>query len=248
MYKQGIVVAIKVNGSALREVGELTYLPFGSEYSVFINNLNNRRAQVSVFIDGQDQLDGDTLVLAPYQSIDLKRSIKKGNLNQGNAFKFIERSAAIENHRGIKAEDSIVRVSVQMEKIERVTYPTVTRGMSIPSITGAAVSKSAYASNDFGTYATTQVNTLSASVVQPQSATGITVPGSVVEQQFRTAESFDVELSRIELAIKMVGEIEARPVQKALYTSSKLTCSSCGTVSPSTAKFCGECGTSLIVL
>ena len=116
MYHQKMVASIKANGRILRESNETVYIPFGSEYSILLKNLNTVRAVVNVFIDG-DNIVPDGIVLGVGQEIDLERSIKNHNLNEGNRFKFIERTAAVENGpRGIKLEDGLIRIEFQFEK------------------------------------------------------------------------------------------------------------------------------------
>jgi hypothetical protein len=50
------------------------------------------------------------------ESLNLERYIRNGNLHSGNRFKFIERTSEIEEHRGIKADDGLVRIEYQVEK------------------------------------------------------------------------------------------------------------------------------------
>ena len=114
MYNQKLVASLKANGKILREFKDTVYCPFGAEYSILIKNLNTVRAVVNVYIDGENQTPGG-LVLNAHQEVDLQRSIKNGNLMEGNRFKFIERTGAVENHRGIKLEDGIVRIEYQFE-------------------------------------------------------------------------------------------------------------------------------------
>ena len=116
MYSNKLVASLKANGKILREFKDTVYIPFGSEYSFLLKNLNTTRALVNVFIDGEDMTPGG-LVLNAGQEVDLERSIKGGNLMEGNRFKFIERTGAIENGpRGIKLEDGLVRIEFQFEK------------------------------------------------------------------------------------------------------------------------------------
>lgn len=115
MYNQKLVASIKANGKILREFKDQVYIPFGSEYSFLIKNLNTVRAVVNVFVDGENAVPGG-LVIDPGRSVDLERWIKNGNLTEGNRFKFIERTSAIENGpRGIKLEDGVVRIEYQFE-------------------------------------------------------------------------------------------------------------------------------------
>lgn len=115
MYNQKLVASIKSKGKVLREFKDTVYIPFGSEYSILIKNLNTVRAVVNVFIDGENTVP-EGLVVDPGRTVDLERWIKNGNLSEGNRFKFIERTSAIENGpRGIKLEDGLVRIEYQFE-------------------------------------------------------------------------------------------------------------------------------------
>jgi hypothetical protein len=123
MYNQKLVASIKANGKVLREFKDTVYIPFGSEYSFLIKNLNTQRAVVNVFIDGENVVPG-RLVIDPGRTVDLERWIKNGNLSEGNKFKFIERTQAIEDGpRGIKLEDGLVRVEYQFELPRPVPSP-----------------------------------------------------------------------------------------------------------------------------
>ncbi len=115
MYNQKLVASIKVKGKILREFKDTVYIPFASEYSILLKYLNTVRAVVNVFIDGENAVPGG-LVIDPGRGVDLERWIKNGNLTEGNRFKFIERTAAIEEGpRGIKEEDGLIRVEYQFE-------------------------------------------------------------------------------------------------------------------------------------
>lgn len=116
MYSNKTVACVKVNGKILREQGNLVTLPFGSEYSVLIKNLNSVRIKLKVTVDGQDATDGCWLIVDPNTSLELERFIKDGNLQRGNRFKFIERTEQIEEHRGVGASDGLIRVEYFTEK------------------------------------------------------------------------------------------------------------------------------------
>ena len=119
MYESKLAVAIKSNGKVLREFNkETVYIPFGSEYSVFIKNLNSVKALVKIEIDGTDATNGTGLIVPANSEVDLERFIKDGNFDLGNRFKFIERSAAIENFRGVGVEDGLIRIEFQFEKLQ----------------------------------------------------------------------------------------------------------------------------------
>jgi hypothetical protein len=115
MYNQKLVASLKANGKILREFKDTVYINFGQEYSILLKNLHTTRAVVNVYIDGDNAVPGG-LVIDPGQSVDLERWIKNGNLTEGNHFRFIERTAKIEDGpRGIKVEDGLIRVEYQFE-------------------------------------------------------------------------------------------------------------------------------------
>lgn len=110
MYSNKLVVAIKSNGKILRETKDIVHLPFGSEFTVLVKNLDTKRIKFKLEIDGTDVL-GTEIIVDANSETEIKRFIRNGNMNEGNAFKFIERTETIENGpRGIKIEDGIVKV------------------------------------------------------------------------------------------------------------------------------------------
>jgi hypothetical protein len=124
MYSNKMAVAIKSNGRVLREHKDTVFIKFGSEYSVYMKNLHTQRAVVNIFIDGNNIVPGG-LVIDPGREVDLQRSIVNGNLLEGNALKFIERTAAIEDGpRGVKLEDGLIRIEFQYEVPRPVFQPT----------------------------------------------------------------------------------------------------------------------------
>jgi hypothetical protein len=132
MYNQNLVASIKVKGKILREFKDTVYIPFSSEYSILLKNLNTVRAIVNVYIDGENAVPGG-LVIDPGRLVDLERWIKNGNLSEGNRFKFIERTAKIEEGpRGIKEEDGLIRVEYQFELPRPVINVNQIIGNSFP--------------------------------------------------------------------------------------------------------------------
>ena len=139
MYSNKLVASLKANGKILREFKDTVYIPFGSEYSFLLKNLHTQRAVVNIFIDGTNVVEGG-LVLDPGREVNLERYVKNGNLTEGNRFKFIERTQAIEDGpRGVKLEDGLIRIEFQYEQARPVfniadnffkQYPPGVRGMS----------------------------------------------------------------------------------------------------------------------
>jgi membrane protease subunit (stomatin/prohibitin family) len=104
------------------EVKDTVYVPFGSEYSILIKNLHTTRAVVNVFIDGVNQTPSG-LVVDAGRECNFERSLLNGSLTAGNKFKFIERTGAVEQHRGVQLEDGIVKIEYQFESIAQIRTP-----------------------------------------------------------------------------------------------------------------------------
>lgn len=117
VYQNKVVAAVKCKGKILREQGNLVTLPFGSEYSIFIKNLNSVRIQVKIWVDGKDAAEGTWIIVGPHDFLELERFIANGNFNRGNRFKFIERTGEIEAHRGIGSDDGLIRIEYKTEQV-----------------------------------------------------------------------------------------------------------------------------------
>jgi hypothetical protein len=275
MYANRAAVAIKVNGKVLREFKDTVYIPFSSEYSILIKNLNTRRAIFNIFIDG-DNIVPNGLVLNAGQEIDLERAIRNNNLTEGNRFKFIERTGAIEEHRGIKLEDGLIRIEYQFEKEYpkpvyrepnyglnpvpywehtplRTWYSTSNsmgevKGMSSAEV-GAIRSSAATMSVDSMMVGSSVANaSLQSFNAVPQNEAGITVPGSKSEQKFKTVSNFAVDPEKHSMIIKLLGETEDnKPVIAPVTVHTKVQCTTCNRKNKATAKFCSDCGTSLTI-
>lgn len=125
MYQSKMAFAIKSNGKVLREFKDTVYIPFGSEYSILIKNLHTTRAVVNVFIDGVNQTPSGLVVNAG-KECDFERSLLTGSLTTGNKFKFIERTGAVEEHRGVQLEDGLVKIEYQFESAAQLRIPYFT--------------------------------------------------------------------------------------------------------------------------
>ena len=256
MYKKNFVAAIKVNGRILRESSDRVELPFGSEYSILLKNLDSVRSQAKISIDGQDATGW--LVLQPGQDLEIERFVK--NLDRGNRFKFIERTERIENHRGVKIEDGLVRIEFKREKkyelpkiVEHHTYhydyypylwPRIHFKTNLtPTIYCNSVTTS-------GSLGGLQVQNTSFSAQNnvmrstPENDVGITVPGSLSNQKFTLVSDFETEQSEV-ITLHLVGRKAEEPVRVAKTVRMKLQCETCGRKNKSNMKFCSECGTSL---
>lgn len=270
MYNNKAAVAVKVNGKVLREFKDTVYIPFGSEYSILIKNLNTRRAIFNIFIDG-DNIVPNGLVLNAGQEVDLQRAIRNGNLTEGNKFKFIERTGAVEEHRGIKLEDGLIRIEHQFEKVfkrqDGIQWDQVKLGQpyygdywEVSNTLRGFGTGVVYDSHQHPGVACSSMNmtagsTLSASSATtqsfnavPQNETGITVPGSKSEQKFATVSNFAVESEKHSMIIKLLGETaDNKEVREPITVKAKPKCTTCGKQNKATSRFCSECGTALVI-
>jgi hypothetical protein len=113
-YKDLFVAEVKLNGKILRVRDNNVYLPFGSEYSLLLKNLNSRRASVNITIDGEDVLDNSSLILEPNGETELEGFLRGSTAR--NRFRFINKTKEIQEHRGDKAGDGLIRIEFAFEK------------------------------------------------------------------------------------------------------------------------------------
>lgn len=271
MYQSKLAIAIKTNDKVVKEVGENVYLPFGSEYSILIKNLHTKRAIVKITIDGTPVSSGGFVVNAN-SSIDIERFVK--NNESGNRFKFIEMTDNIAQNRGHSIEDGLVRVEFQFEKdmpilrwgdVGRDDYYTHTttgdwNGGNVVSkgtLRGAGLDKKGGARRITTSGAgyspmyscTTTTTTFNSPEAVTTSDSGITVPGSVSDQKFTQVSSFPLEDAKHVMVLNIRGVTEANePVKVATPSRQKPKCVTCGRLNKASAKFCTECGTSLIIV
>ena len=119
MHHDNFVVAVKAGSKFLRDTDGIVKIPFGSNYSLYLKNLNSRDAVASVSIDGKDVLDENRLVVRANSSVDLLGSLNGSSVK--NSFKFVEFTENIENKLGYSPEYSLVRVEVTYRKEKPIT-------------------------------------------------------------------------------------------------------------------------------
>lgn len=299
MYNNKLAIAVKSNGKVLREQKDQVFVPFGTEYTLLIKNLDSVRAQVRVNIDGIDATEGISLVIPANGELELERFVKSGNMTKGNRFKFIERTGSVEEHRGIGVTDGLIRIEYQFEKrvpvqpavqhihhhhrydywdsywnrpryfseplFGDITCSTYSSAESSDTkafsnvLRSSAMTKNATASGaseGLSGKLMNSVNLNSASLSSGQNAAipaknenGITVEGSVSEQQFSSVFNFAVESETHVMVVKLLGETAAgAPVIKAVTVKQKVKCKTCGRTNKAHAKFCTNCGTSLEIV
>ena len=256
MYSNKLVCSVKANGKFLREdvrENESTvYLPFKTEYSLFLKNLSERRALVHVDIDGKNMTEGG-LIVAAGQSVDLERP---ANFGKGRKFKFIEKTSEISDFRGDHPEDGLVVIKWQFEKPYNIIinpWPSPPiyfgRGTAEPNwiynshtITnaniGSASNSSSTLKNDavYTSCCTGEPAFSKCEAPQPQ---GITVEGSKSNQNFYSGYIGNLEGTLYSMVIKLYGG--PRPI----FVREKIQCPTCGRRWKSSFEFCGNCGTAI---
>lgn len=250
MYNNKLIVAVKSNNKVLREFGDKVYIPTGSEYSLLIKNLNSSRAKVSITIDGQDVLDGQSLVVDSSDQIELERFVKNSNMSSGNKFKFITRTAAIEKHRGIDVSDGLIRVEFQYES----PAPTVPWSSTDIFYSTRCSDMSAYGSDIFRSKSKSigtpmYLNTMNSNYSAiSQAEVGITVPGSISKQQFTTVSDFYCLPDKHVIVLQMLAIADDYEIVEPITVKHKPKCVTCGRVNKAKSKFCDQCGTSLTII
>lgn len=245
VYKKQFAAAIRVNGKILREKGEHVFLPLGSQYEIILKNLNSVRASVKVWIDGTCVTGDYSLIVQPNSSTTLERSIANNNLSIGNCFKFIERTDSIEQHRGIKIDDGLVRIEYQFEKV--IQHQVYWDNSPVWSSTtqGPLGSGIIRCANLSGSMLGKTAKSTPTSYSADASVAGITVPGSQSNQSFKIGSSFVVEPEVHSMVLHLVGEIENQVVVQPITVNHKPECVTCGRKNKTNANFCVNCGTAL---
>jgi len=235
VYSNKFVVAVKLNGRVLRDNNGVVRLPFGSDYSLLLKNKNSVRALVDVEIDGEDVLDGHSLIIGPNEATTLRGFMKGRKVR--NKFRFIKKTKRISRYRGDRPDDGLIRVEFKFER------PIETQPIIVPKYkeygewpgTGSPFTYTHYSTNY--TY-TSNIN------VKGCNDNGITVPGAETSQDFVMGTIGVLEPSSHVIILQLKGRTsKGRKVKKPITTKTKLTCPTCGKKSRSSAKFCSRCGT-----
>ena len=110
MHKNNFLVHIKCNKKLLKENSDIVQIPFDSNYSIVMKNMDSRRCIVSIQIDGKSI--GNDLVLNGNQLLNLKRFIE--NNDSGNKFKFVKKES--ESTKSLDIDQGFIRIEVKWEK------------------------------------------------------------------------------------------------------------------------------------
>lgn len=258
MYKDNLVVSIQHNGKFLREKGDEVYLPFLSEYSIYLKNIFTRKAVVNVYVDGQDVLDGQSLIINSNEAVNLEGFLQKNKVK--NKFRFIEKTKQISEYRGDFPEDGLIKIDFQFEAASfcwNFTFnnnenlwitPQYPQHDTIGFRGTPDVINSYYTSSGGSfTQCCTPTNSVSKGEEVQEIVDGITVPGSRSGQSFIYGTMPCLENEKHTIILKLKGTKHSRStlIKEPLLTRTKLVCKTCGTKSVSSANFCRNCGTAL---
>jgi hypothetical protein len=170
-------------------------------------------------------------------------------------FKFIQKTAKIQEYRGDHVEDGLVRISFKYEKLQSVTttwppyipnwsttiysnQPDVhIKGTTLGGNGGCSI-RSMYCSASLGDM---EAQSLSA----PRGDEGITVKGGDSDQTFKTVSVGALETEEHVIVLKLMGVTSEtqKVVEQPVTVKTKQKCPTCGTLNKSVNKFCRECGT-----
>lgn len=236
MYKDNFVAVIKNNGKILRETYGVVYLPFGSNYSILLKNKDFRRAVVNIEIDGEDVLGGRGLIVNgnSYQEID---SFMR-TMDKSNKFRFINKTKEIQDYRGDRIDDGLVRISYRFEIPRQVFYTKTyyNNWNSSGSFWGSFDNVSCSSSIGGGTKCSST----------PLVDEGITVRGEDVSRHYVNSYVDDLEQIAHVIVLQLKGLTDGKYIVSApVTTRTKFRCSTCGRKSRSSNKYCNNCGTYL---
>ena len=247
VYSNKFVAVVVCSDQIVREIREngndQVYLPFGSDYSLRFKNQHSTKAIVNVEIDGKDVLDGNQLVVDPNSTSDLKGFMVNGRVN--NAFRFIEKTRQIAEHRGDFIDDGFIRVTWKFEKqfdnfwVNSIPYHT--KKLWDDNI---IIGSSAY-SVPMASFNTDKCSTQNLTYFNKTNE-GITVAGKDTYQNFRTVNVGQLEDVEYSIVIHLLGKDDRNQnITRPKITHVKIQCPTCGTGSKSHMKFCPSCGTNI---
>jgi hypothetical protein len=254
MYKQNFVVVVKCGGKILREQdSDVVYLPFGAEYSILLKNKDSRKALVNIEVDGQNVLNGHGLIVHGNDTQEIKGFMKDMNIT--NKFKFIHKTKEIQNHRGDRIDDGLIRITYQFEKYRPepviVTYtgqatytPRFSKGLSSHDVYTSSFGSASSSLRGCCGNSINNMATVDCSV--PLSEEGITVKGSKINQNYSYGNINNLEQEVYTIVLHLKGQTRLKKeISKPITTKTKIECSSCGRKNKSINKFCYNCGTFL---
>jgi len=248
VHKDNFIVCVKSDGKILREKDNKVILPFGSEYTILLKNLDSRKSVVSIDIDGKDVIGGNRIIVNGNDSVELKGKMKNSNVK--NRFKFIKKTEEIIDRRGDRIDDGIIRVEVTFEEVIHKETVKAYYDWTWPVYYKSQSEFQCDSTPDITWMDTTWTNSnivSSCSVNQSNinNDEGITVKGSKVKQKFDHGYTKSLESQSTVFTIRLCGTDEQKIVKKPVFTTDKFYCPTCGKSYKSNKNYCSRCGTKL---
>jgi len=240
MHNNGFVAFIKSGDVVLREnYSQEVFLPYNSEYSIGLKNISDKKALVSVHIDGTNVLGGSSLIIDSKSDMILERFILDGNLNSGKRFKFV----SLDNP-GVQDPSSSfngeIKIEYQFEKfdynkfIEELNkynnpYPSIPlwgegknyKAFWRDSGTADYIPKASF------TYCSCNCNT---------NDLGATIEGSNSNQIFKYGNIGELDYHKYVIILKLRHKKEMLSVNDSIY------CINCGNKVKINHRYCFKCG------
>lgn len=277
VYSKKMIAVLKVDGRILREFNHENLsefesecsllLPFGTEYSLTFKNLESRTARLRVWIDGEDVLSGNAILIRSNDSVNLDGFMNSAG-KVTNRFKFIQKTEQIVEHRGDRIDDGMIKVEWTFEKpkpvkvevyhdnyhnwkwIEPFRYYPYAPPLYFPilisgnSFIGSVATYSAKAGGSVMTNCCSVDTPLSSCA--PAQDEGITVKGSEANQSFVNGYIGELEPNSHVIVIRLKGTFKTSQVKIPVEVKTKVQCPTCGSSVKSGNKFCPNCGTCVI--
>ena len=110
MYKNKIALSLKHKNIPLVEEKETFFIPFNTEYSIYLKNMSTEIALISVFVNGRDVSPGEKIRILPKCSATIEKF-----KDTDHRFVFKEKTKAFQEARLSNDEDGLIRLEVDFD-------------------------------------------------------------------------------------------------------------------------------------
>jgi len=246
MFKKGLIAVVTTKeGEVFREHDNEIRMRFGTEYGLRFKNTNDKRAVVYVKIDGNDVLDGTSLVIDPDSTVDLLGFIDTKKNKITNRFKFIEKTDFIREYRSDKIEDGIIEIKFSFEVSSKETDIHHHHHHHYYYNPSYWWNSFYYNPNGYELYNTLNTNSVAKFSSTCDTSDGITVKGSSVDVNLgNVIINTCNDVYSMTFVLKGYRDDKSK-VKINVTTREKIACNMCGIKNNSKHKFCYNCGNSL---
>jgi len=109
MYKNKIVCAIKHNNTPLTEKGNTVFIPFDTQYSIYLKNTSNVTAFISIFVNGRNVSPGQKIKLRENTSCEVNKF-----QDTDHSFVFKKKTKKMEKVIPDNGDDGLIQVKVEL--------------------------------------------------------------------------------------------------------------------------------------